>query len=62
MKIPDPALALDGLLDGTARIIEHQGHLFNRIHRDNICRIILEALSQPQAGRIINLADQNPAS
>ena len=40
----------------------HEGHIFNRIHRDNICRIILEALSQPQAGRIINLADQNPAS
>ena len=54
--------AFDGLLDGTARIIKHGGHLFNRIHRDDICRIILAALSQPLAGRIINLADQNPAS
>ena len=54
--------AFDGLLDGTARIIEHEGHLFNRIHRDDICRIITAALSQPRAGRIINLTDQNPAS
>ena len=54
--------AFDGLLDGTARIIEHDGHLFNRIHRDDICRIIMAARSQPRAGRIINLADQNPAS
>lgn len=54
--------AFDGLLDGTARIIEHEGHLFNRIHRDDICRVITAALSQPRAGRIINLTDQNPAS
>lgn len=52
----------DALRDGTARIIEHAGHLFNRIHRDDICRIIMAAQAQPRAGRIINLADQKPAS
>ena len=54
--------AFDGLSDGTARIIEHEGHLFNRIHRDDICQIIMAARSQPRTGRIINLADQKPAS
>ena len=52
----------DALRDGTARIIEHAGHLFNRIHRDDICRIIMAAQAQPRVGRIINLADQEPAS
>ena len=50
------------MLDGNIRIIEHEGHLFNRIHGDDIWRIIIAALSQPRTGRIINLADQNPTS
>ena len=52
----------DSLRDGTARIIEREGQVFNRIHRDDICRIIMAAQAQPRAGRVINLADQKPAS
>ena len=52
----------DSLRDGTARIIEHRGQLFNRIHVDDICRIILAAMNQPRRGRIINLADEKPAA
>jgi len=52
----------DSLRDGTARIIEHRGQLFNRIHVDDICRIIIAAMSRPRRGRIVNLADEKPAA
>ena len=51
----------DGLRDGTARIIENKGQFFNRIHVDDICRIIEAAMTTPRPGRIINLADEKPA-
>ncbi|MCH2555338.1 MAG: NAD(P)-binding domain-containing protein [SAR116 cluster bacterium] len=51
----------DALRDGTSRIIEHRGQLFNRIHVEDICRVIEAAMSQPRRGRIINLADNKPA-
>ena len=49
------------LRDGTSRIIEHRGQLFNRIHVEDICRVIEAAMAQPRRGRIINLADNKPA-
>ena len=52
----------NGLRDGTARIIEHRGQVFNRIHVDDICRIIMAAMDKPRRGRIINLADNKPAA
>ena len=51
----------DALRDGTARIIERDGQVFNRIHVDDICRIIIAAMAKPRLGRIINLADHKPA-
>lgn len=51
----------DGLRDGTARIIEREGQVFNRIHVDDICRIIIAAMAKPRRNRIINLADNKPA-
>lgn len=51
----------DGLRNGTARIITREGQLFNRIHLDDICRIIVAAVEQPRPRRIINLADERPA-
>ena len=50
----------DGLRDGTARIIENKGQFFNRIHVDDICRIIEAAMASPRPGRIINLVDKQP--
>jgi nucleoside-diphosphate-sugar epimerase len=35
--------------------------VFNRIHVEDICRIIEAAMAQPRRGRIINLADNKPA-
>ena len=52
----------DSLRDGTARIIEHRGQLFNRIHVDDICRVIIAAMNRPRRGRIVNLADEKPAA
>ena len=51
----------DALRDGTSRIIEHRGQLFNRIHVEDICRVFEAAMAQPRRGRIINLADNKPA-
>ncbi|MEC7305706.1 MAG: NAD(P)-binding domain-containing protein [Pseudomonadota bacterium] len=51
----------DALRDGTSRIIEHRGQVFNRIHVDDICRIIEAAMARPRRGRIVNLADNKPA-
>lgn len=51
----------DALRDGTSRIIEHRGQVFNRIHVEDICRIIEAAMAQPRRSRIINLADNKPA-
>ena len=51
----------DALRDGTSRIIEHRGQLFNRIHVEDICRVIEAAMAQPRRRRIINLADDKPA-
>ena len=51
----------DALRDGTSRIIEHRGQLFNRIHVEDVCRVIEAAMAQPRRGRIINLADNKPA-
>ena len=51
----------DALRDGTSRIIEHRGQVFNRIHVEDVCRVIEAAMAQPRRGRIINLADNKPA-
>lgn len=51
----------DGLRNGTARIITREGQVFNRIHLEDICRIIAAAIEQPRPRRIINLADEKPA-
>ena len=42
------------LLANKARIIHKPGHLFNRIHVDDIARIVTTAMQKPQALRIIN--------
>lgn len=51
----------EALRTGTARIITRKGQVFNRIHLEDICRIIIAAIEQPRPRRIINLADEKPA-
>lgn len=54
--------AIRALLDGTARIIEKDGQLSNRIHQTDITAIIMAAMAQPRPSRIINLCDDEPAA
>ncbi len=49
-----------GLLEGKGRIILKPGHQFNRIHVDDIARVLAAAIAQPRARRILNLADGAP--
>ena len=46
---------------GTARIIVKPGHRFNRIHVDDLTRIISTAMHNPARNRILNCADGTPA-
>lgn len=48
------------LYEGKARIILKPGHQFNRIHVDDIARVITAAMQSPSPRRIVNLADGAP--
>jgi nucleoside-diphosphate-sugar epimerase len=54
----------DDLRDGTARRVVKPGHLFGRIHRDDIARGVLAAMqTAPKSGtRIFNFSDDEPAA
>ena len=56
--------AFDDLRAGTARRVDKPGHLFGRIHRDDIAAAVVAAMSQdrPAGFRILNLADDEPAA
>ncbi len=55
---------LDDLRDGTARHVVKPGHLFGRIHRDDIASGVLAAMLQnpPPGCRIFNFSDDEPAA
>ncbi|HTQ72573.1 MAG TPA: SDR family oxidoreductase [Acidocella sp.] len=52
---------LDDLRAGQGRHVVKPGHLFGRIHRDDIASAILAALRQSKTG-IFNLSDDEPAA
>ena len=51
---------LKGLLEGRGRIILKPGHEFNRIHVEDIARVLMAAMKSPRSRRILNLADGAP--
>ena len=53
--------ALDRLRAGTARRIVKPGHVFCRIHVADIAQALKASIARPAAGRIYNLADDEPA-
>jgi nucleoside-diphosphate-sugar epimerase len=53
--------AFDRLRDGTARRIALPGHVFSRIHRDDIVSGLFASMSWPRPGGIYNLVDDEPA-
>lgn len=54
--------ALDDLRAGRARRVLRPGHLFGRIHRDDVAGAVLAAMACPPSGtRVLNGADNEPA-
>ena len=47
--------------NGTARRIIKKGHLFSRIHVDDIAQPLLASIKSPRTGAIYNVCDDNPA-
>lgn len=45
------------LREGTARIIDKPGQVFNRIHVDDIGSILMASMARPNDGRIYNVCD-----
>ena len=56
--------AFDDLRSGQARRVLKPGHLFGRIHRDDIAAAVLAAMQQHHTPgqRVLNLADDEPAA
>lgn len=53
--------AIDSVRAGTARRIEKQGHVFNRIHVEDIAAVLEASMLAPEPGEIYNLADDLPS-
>ncbi len=53
--------SLDRLRSGLARRIDYPGHLFSRIHVDDIAQTLIASINQPSPGQIYNLCDDEAA-
>jgi nucleoside-diphosphate-sugar epimerase len=54
--------ALDQVRRGEARRIDKPGHLFSRIHVDDIAAVLRASIGRPHPGRIYNVCDDEPAA
>ncbi|MEZ5775802.1 MAG: SDR family oxidoreductase [Hyphomicrobiaceae bacterium] len=52
---------LEGVLSGKARRIVKPGQIFNRIHVEDIARVLEASMARPRAGAVYNVADDEPA-
>jgi hypothetical protein len=53
--------AIDNLRAGTAKRVDKPGHVFCRIHVDDIGETLLASMARPNPGGIYNVADDEPA-
>ena len=53
--------AIDDLKAGTARRIVKPGQVFNRVHVEDIATAVEASITKPNAGRIYNVTDDEPA-
>lgn len=53
--------ALDQLRKGTAHRIDKPGHVFSRIHVEDLAGAVLASLTHPTPGEVYNLCDDDPA-
>jgi len=51
----------DALRAGTARRIDVPGHLFSRIHVEDIAAVLAASIARPRPGAIYNVCDDEPA-
>ena len=54
--------AVEQVLRGEKRRIDKPGHLFSRIHVDDIAAVLRASIEQPDPGRIYNVCDDEPAA
>ncbi len=52
--------ALDTVRSGIARRVDKPGHLFSRVHIDDIVQFLKASMSNPKAGEIYNICDDFP--
>ena len=53
--------AIDQLRAGAARRVDKPGHVFSRIHVDDIAATLQASMAAPDPGQIYNVADDEPA-
>lgn len=53
--------AIDQLRAGTAKRIDKPGHVFSRIHVEDIANVLEASAARPRPGAIYNVADDAPA-
>lgn len=53
--------ALDAVRAGRARRVHKAGHVFSRIHVDDIVEAVLASIARPRPGAVYDLADEAPA-
>mgnify|MGYP002632159771 CR=1 FL=1 len=53
---------LDDVRAGTARRIDKPGHMFSRIHVDDIAAVIAASMARPNPGAIYNVCDDEAAA
>ena len=54
--------AVDQVKAGTARRISKPGHVFSRIHVEDIATVVAASIAQPQPGQIYNVCDDEPSA
>lgn len=53
---------LDSVRAGRARRIKKEGHVFNRIHIEDVVQTLLASMSKPHSGGVYNVSDDEPAA
>ena len=54
--------AFDQIRAGAARRVDKPGHLFSRVHVDDIARVLRASMASPDPGAIYNVCDDEPAT
>ncbi len=53
--------ALDAVREGQAKRIDLPGHVFSRIHVEDIAAVLIASIGHPDPGAIYNVCDDHPA-